>query len=136
MTNEENKKENNGSNNGNNGKGLSDEQKEKLRKIREMDRMTSKYVSLTNGEDLDMLFDLNKITETERTFRGGKSKTFIHMVTIPKWNGAKPKEKEFSLAPTFARDLWKRIEETGKLYFNVRREGASADETKYHFTPL
>jgi hypothetical protein len=126
----------NNNNNGNNGGKLSDEQREKLRKIRELDRMTSKYISLSGGEDLDILFDLNKITEAERTFRGGKSKTFIHMVKVPKWNGAKPEEKEFSLAPTFARDLWKKIEETGKLYFNVKREGSSADETKYIFTPL
>jgi hypothetical protein len=89
----------NNNNNGNNGGKLSDEQREKLRKIRELDRMTSKYISLSGGEDLDILFDLNKITEAERTFRGGKSKTFIHMVKIPKWNGAKPEEKEFSLAP-------------------------------------
>jgi hypothetical protein len=128
---------NENNNNNNNGEGkLSDEQREKLRKIRERDRMTSKYISLSAGEELDVLFDLDKITEAERTFRGGKSKTFIHMVKVPKWNGAKPEEKEFSLAPTFARELWKKVEETGKLYFNVRREGATADQTRYHFTAL
>jgi hypothetical protein len=132
----ENEKENNGSNNEKETGKLTEEQRKKLRKIRDLDRMTSKYISLTDGEELDILFDLDKITEAERTFKGGKSKTFVHMVKVPKWNGAKPEEKEFSLAPTFARDLWKKVEETGKLYFNVRREGSTADQTKYHFTAL
>jgi hypothetical protein len=99
----ENEKENNGSDN-KEGK-LTEEQRKKLRKIRDLDRMTSKYISLSAGEELDILFNLDKISEAERTFKGGKSKTFIHMVKVPKWNGAKPEEKEFSLAPTFARSI-------------------------------
>ena len=122
----------------NNGNGkLTPEQREKLRKLQEDDRKNSKYIALGPNEELNVQFNPDKISASERNFKGNKTPTFIHMVTIPEWgNDVKPLEKEFSLSPTWARDVRRQMLETGNTYFKVRREGSSADQTKYIFTPL
>jgi hypothetical protein len=114
---------------------LTPEQREKLRKIQEEDRKTSKYVALATGENLDILFDLSRISKGEREFKGNKTKVFTHMVKVPAWNGANPEEKEFRLSPKFARKLWNTISTSGRLLINVSRTGATANDTDYTFTP-
>ena len=97
------------------------------------DRKRSKWVSV-QPQELDIQFDIHKITDSERTFRGNTTPSKKHVVKIPNWS--ETQEYELQLSLTWARNLRKKMIETGKTFFRVRREGSSATDTKYTFDPI
>ena len=110
---------------------------EELRVLKEQelaDRKRSKWVSLQPQEELDIQFDIHKITDSERTFKGNTTPTKKYVVKIPNWN--ETQEYELQLSLTWARNLRKKMIETGKTFFRVRREGSSATDTRYTFDPI
>jgi hypothetical protein len=110
---------------------------EELKVLKEQelaDRKRSKWVSVQPLEELDIQFDIHKITDSERTFKGNTTPSKKHLVRIPNWS--ETQEYELQLAPTWARNLRKEMIKTGKTFFRVRREGNSATDTKYTFDPI
>ena|SRR5215216_318759 len=111
------------------------EEELKILKEQELaDRKRSKWVSLQSPEELDMQFDIHKITDGERTFRGNTTPVKKYMVQVPAWSTTQ--EYELQLSLTWARDLRRKMIETGKTFFRVKREGSSATDTKYTFEPI
>jgi hypothetical protein len=116
---------------------IPDMNEEELKILKEQelaDRKRSKWVSLQPQEELDIQFDIHKITDSERTFRGNTSPVKRYVVKIPNWS--ETQEYELQLSLTWARNLRKKMIETGKTFFRVRREGSSATDTKYTFDPI
>jgi hypothetical protein len=98
------------------------------------DRKRSKWVNVQPQEELDIQFDIRQITDSERTYKGKTTPVKKHMVKIPSWS--ETQEYELPLALTWARILRKKMIETGKTFFKVRREGSSSGDTKYTFEPI
>src|SRR5919109_3646230 len=99
---------------------MNTEELEILKEQELADRKRSKWVNLQAGEELEMKFDIHKISDGERTFRGNTTPVKKYVVKIPKWSSTQ--EYEFQLSLTWARDLRKKMIETGKMFFRVRRE--------------
>ena len=110
---------------------------EELRILKEQelaDRKRSKWVSLQPQEELDIQFDVRKITDSERTFKGKTTPAKKHVVRIPSWS--ETQEYELQLAETWAKNLRRKMIETGKTFIRVRRDGSSSGDTKYTFEPI
>lgn len=111
------------------------EEELKILKEQELaDRKRSKWVSLQSQEELDIQFDIHKMADDVRTFRGNTTPVKKYMVKIPAWSDIQ--EYEFQLSLTWARDLRRKMIESGKTFFRVKREGSSATDTRYTFEPL
>jgi hypothetical protein len=98
------------------------------------DRKQSKWAYLQPEEELDILFDIHKITDGVRTYMGKTSPVKNHVVKIFTWS--ETQEYTLPLAETWARKLRRKMIETGKTFFKVKREGSTGQDTKYTFTPI
>jgi hypothetical protein len=113
---------------------LTAEEKQRLEQIEITRRKSEKYLSLGDGEELTLRFNISKIEykEVEGFMGKGKVWKYVFQVVVPDWDQFD--EKEFKLSRSHGNDLHK-ILQKGYTLIRVKRIG-SHTETRYEFTPL
>lgn len=113
---------------------LTEEEKQRLEQIEITRRKSEKYLSLGDGEELTLRFNISKIEykEVEGFMGKGKIWKYVFQVVVPDWDQFD--EKEFKLSRSHGNELH-RILQLGYTLIRVKRIGSHTD-TRYEFTAL
>jgi hypothetical protein len=113
---------------------LTAEEKQRLEQIEITRRKSEKYLSLGDGKELTLRFNISKIEykEVEGFMGKGKVWKYVFQVVVPDWDQFD--EKEFKLSRSHGNELHK-ILQLGYTLIRVKRIG-SHTETRYEYTPL
>jgi hypothetical protein len=113
---------------------LTAEEKHRLEQIDITRRRSERYLSLSDGEELTLRFNIAKAEykEVEGFMGKGKVWKYVFQVVVPDWDQFD--EKEFKLSRSHGNELH-RLLQLGYTLIQVRRIG-SHTETRYEYTPL
>jgi hypothetical protein len=113
---------------------LTAEERQRLEQIEITRRKSEKYLSLGDGEELTLRFNISKIEykEVEGFMGKGKVWKYVFQVVVPDWDQFD--EKEFKLSRSHGNELHK-ILQKGYTLVRVKRTG-SHTETRYELTPI
>jgi hypothetical protein len=113
---------------------LTAEEKQKLEQIEITRRKSEKYLSLGDGEELTLRFNIAKAEykEVEGFMGKGKVWKYVFQVVIPDWDQFD--EKEFKLSRSHGNELH-RLLQLGYTLIRVRRIGSHTD-TRYEYAPI
>jgi hypothetical protein len=113
---------------------LTAEEKQRLEQIEITRRKSEKYLSLGDGEELALRFNIAKAEykEVEGFMGKGKVWKYVFQVVVPEWDQFD--EKEFKLSRSHGNELH-RLLQLGYTLIRVRRIGSHTD-TRYEYTPV
>jgi hypothetical protein len=113
---------------------LTAEEKQKLEQIEITRRKSEKYLSLGDGEELSLRFNISKAEykEVEGFMGKGKVWKYVFQVVVPDWDQFD--EKEFKLSRSHGNELHQLLQ-LGYTLIGVKRLGSHTD-TRYEFNPL
>ena len=113
---------------------LTAEEKQRSEQIEITRRKSEKYLSLGDGEELTLRFNISKIEykEVEGFMGKGKIWKYVFQVVVPDWDQFD--EKEFKLSRSHGNELHKNLQK-GYTLIRVKRIG-SHTETRYDYTPI
>ena len=104
-------------------KGIS---KENLQKLKEQRNMLNQYISLKNGESVDLEFDPNRVENITNKFGQERTRFYVY---DPEFDG----EFIWDAPRSAARQITDMMLQQGTKFFHIERHG-EAKETRYIVT--
>ena len=120
--------------NGNNSKKSIDDyfgpqSEESKKKTREMSNEYNPYISLKDGESIDLVFDFSRIEKVDDNFDKTKKRDRFHV-----YSPAKDGEFIWDAPKSVAAKVTQMNADFGTRFFHIEREGQQKD-TRYKVTP-